>query len=215
VAKPYEGPRDQTWYRLELPRTPDQFGRLWTLTVEKATLEPCGVVTPCNWDDPLRTPQTYIGMRKVRGQVQTDSVKVDFDRWVTDQTAAEADWRRLLHTHGREQYKTAFAAMVKSGEAEHDELLRDLTGPKPFPPVAALKQAAAGDKRYLGLEPLDAEARLALGIPEPDDLLLDVPTDPFAGATTWPEFLAAGRRAKLAPSDIGAAWKSRKAQAVA
>lgn len=145
----------------------DQFGRKWLAAIEKESFEPAGHVTPAGWTDPLRTPSQYLLIpRDNHGNPQINRCEVDFGRWIADQDQATRDWKIRLWQIGREQQKNAFDPKT----AEQDEYLLHLTGPKPWPTPPVLRKAKAGDKRLLGILPLDRHTRILLGLVELEDL---------------------------------------------
>jgi hypothetical protein len=145
----------------------DQFGRKWLAAIDRETFDPTGHVTPAGWSDPLSTPSQYVGVPRDEHQnPQMGQAFVDFPRWIADQVQATKDWKVRLWNIGRDLQKNAFNAKT----AETDEYLLHLTGPKPWPASEVLEQAAAGDKRLLGLKDLDKATRLLLGRIELEDL---------------------------------------------
>lgn len=156
----------------------DQFGRLWLAAIDRDTFDPVGHVTPA-WShtgvsDPLQTPQQYLKvLRDPYGNPQLGRIEVDLDRWIRDQEGATKEWKTRLWNIGRDMQKNAFNPKT----CETDDYLLHLTGPKPWPSPAILRQAKAGDRVLLGLAPMDKATRALLGILELEDFeIVDEPT---------------------------------------
>lgn len=151
----------------------DQFGRRWLAAIDRDTWEPVGHISPA-WSvaddavsDPLHTPQQYLRvLRDDHGNPQINRLDIDIDRWIRDQETATKEWKTRLWNIGRDMQKNAFNPKT----AEEDEYLLHLTGPRPWPSPAVLLRARKGDKRLLGIDPMDRDTRILLGIVELEDL---------------------------------------------
>jgi len=199
----------------------DQFGRLWLMSVEKKTNQPCGGIDSAGWSDPLKTPQKYLKVPKNEfGQFDSTRLDVRDKEWIIEQERAEREWRRSLLEIAQQKSPGGFTVET----VEQNEWFMMLAGPKPWPSSAALK-AAFIDLRpgLLGLEPLDADDRALLGLETLEDIEATVrkaapppePTMPEPGLT-WPEFYAFhAKHNKLTLKDCQPLWKQYKAAAEA
>ena len=179
----------------------DQFGRRWFASIEIATGDITGRLHIAGaLIDPLRTPQKFVDMpRDDNGYGDLTRVEVNGDAWIAEVENDERDWYRQLHVVARDVYKRLDPTDIPT--LENDAFVRSLTGPKPWPSSSVIRQAMAGDRQYLGLEPLDREHREALGIvtledtrhigaapatvPMPTAATAETPLPP----DTYPEFL--------------------------
>lgn len=209
----------------------DQYGRKWGVNIELATGDPCGGVTSAGWADPLRTPEKYLNVPKEYGQAIWGRIVVNFEQWVTDQQAAERDWKVRLWEIGQEKQGSKFDAAT----ADRDDYLLHLAGPKPWPSSLALLEAAAGDPALLGLAPMTKHAREMLNIvafedivgpmkgqpsePEPERVAVPLkavePTAQIGGGgpTTYQAFVKETMKAGLARNvkECAVLWQQRKA----
>ena len=197
----------------------DQFGRLYLASIEKDTMDVTGGIDKC-FDDPLNTPMKYLKLERKRGKPVWDSLLVQGKEWIADTVAGEKEWKANLWRIGREMHKQAF----KPKEAEQDEYLLSLTGPKPFPSSDALKVAfgkpCAAQRQLLGLDPMGREGRALLGKESLEDMETahaeerrGIPHEPPASeriADTWPSFLAARRKEGKSFKEAGELWRSAK-----
>jgi len=142
----------------------DQFGRLWLLTIEIATGDPCGQIDSAGWEDPLRTPLKYkIVPKNEFGQQAFGSLFIDFDRWIRDQEGHLKQWTDRVYEIATVKFPSGF---------DHKTILDDpyiatrLTGPRPWPSLEVLRMAKAGHRKLLGLERMDNATRKLLCIPE-------------------------------------------------
>ena len=142
----------------------DQFGRTWHVTVEKITGDSTGATNRVGgWDDPLRTPQQFIRMRKGARRNAVLSVEIAMQEWIEQQQREEEIWVRRMQEVAIGLYKKFNPEDVP--HLENDAMVRAATGRKPWPSSVVLEAAMAGDRQYLGLEKLDTEHRKALGLP--------------------------------------------------
>ncbi len=126
---------------------PDQWGRSWLISIEKATGDPTGQILPAGWSDPINTPQKYL--RVPRHQA---TMSVEYEPWIADMKAADRDYRQQLNVIGHRLYGEKFDARKKP--TQH---MLDYAGP---PPVdwREIERAANGDRELLGLkEPVTVE----------------------------------------------------------
>lgn len=172
----------------------DQFGRRWGGTIEIATGDPTGAFVPCGFPDNLCNTKNYLRTyRDEFGNVDLSRVEVNFPLWVRDIEEAERSWYEQLHRNAIHVYKSIEPEKVAT--LDQDKFLMDLTGPKPFPSSDVLRAAMAGDRQYLGFEPLDRAHREALRMETLEDLkssastptVVDVASD--LPPDTYPEFL--------------------------
>jgi hypothetical protein len=186
----------------------DQFGRKWSACSEIGTGEPTGGIFPAGWTDPLRTPIKYLGVPKNDdGQAEIGKLRVDFDRWVSDQRKEEQDWYASL-------YQIALNKNVDIPSdvsvLEKHPILKGLAGPKPWPPVEAIDAAKSGDRRLLGFEPLTKVERTLLSALTLEDM--KTPTTPTT--ETYQEFVSRAMASGMVPpGDLKAAaalWQEHR-----
>lgn len=185
----------------------DQHGRLWLLSIEKESGFPTGGISPASgWEDVLRTPQKYLalGMDEFRKPLAS-KLTVLWIQWIPDQRNALSEWLRRLSEIAHQVYPSGF----NPREVEHDPFVLAKAGPRPWPSAEVLVAASQGDEQYLGLKPLDAAHRAALGLETLEDRQA-----PFADAdpTTWTAFRQKYLAEGLALKDIGPLWQARKAE---
>lgn len=160
-------PKTQPDYREDY-NAEDQHGRLWLLTIEKATMEPCGELVAAGWSDPLRTPREFlVQVRNKQGKPVPDRITVDWPAWMRRKRQDDSDWKRMFFRVGQILYKNGFDPHKHAD----DEYLLSQVGAKPWPDLAVLKAASQGDAQFLGLEPLDTAHEVMLGL---------VPAEPAA-----------------------------------
>ena len=126
---------------------PDQWGRSWLISIEKATGDPTGQILPAGWSDPINTPQKYLLVPRHQA-----SISVDYKPWIEDMKAADREYRQQLNQIGHRLYGEKFDARKKPTQHMTDE-----AGP---PPVdwKRIQKAADGDQELLGLlEPVAVE----------------------------------------------------------
>jgi len=204
----------------------DQFGRVWSLTIEKATGDPTGQITQAGWEDPLNTPQQYLRVPRNRfGQPAHGKIEVSFVRWMQDIRADLTGWMGRVYACAQKFYPSGFDPKT----IHEDPLVAQAAGPQPWPPVPVLEAASRGHRGYLGLEPLTAGDRALLGRFTVEDLVRHVaeaaggitpeaPAESTAPAPvnpteTWPQFLARRRKAGLTMQEAAAEWRGRHAVA--
>ena len=212
----------------------DQYGRRWSFSIELASGDPTGGIRPGGWKDPLRTTEKYLTVPREHGFPVWGRITVDFERWVEDQQAAERDWKVRLWEIGQEKQGSKF----DPANADRDDYLLHLVGPKPWPSSVALLEAAAGNPALLGLAPMTRHAREMLNIvafediigpmkgqtPEPEPEVVRVPApapkavDPAqpiggGGPTSYQVFVKETMKAGLAKSvkECAVLWQQRKA----
>jgi hypothetical protein len=144
-------------------RPRDQFNRKWYGSIEKATNDFCSGVRPARWTDPLRTPQNYVVLNTdENGDKDISQCTVLFGPWLDQVRQDEVDWYQNLLEIAARKYSQLDPDNVP--HLENDPFIRGLAGRKPFPSSKVLELAQAGDKQFLGLEPLDDEHRKLLGL---------------------------------------------------
>ena len=185
----------------------DQFGREYSVTIEISTGDPCGLIALKGWGDPLRTPMKYLKIpREEDGSPLHGRIDVNLAQWIKDQTQSQLEWVRRLWEVGRHHYKNAFDAKT----AEQDEYLLDLAGPKPFPTVAVLKMAMGGDRKLLGLEPLDKEYRVLLNQPTDADLLGEPEYEYITQPESYRQFATRLMQEGKKMEEVGVLWQEQK-----
>lgn len=224
-------PKNQAESRIELDIL-DQHVRQWHTSLEERTGEPTGGYNKCGWDDPLKHTPNFLEMVKGRVMGMGWSLIVLWDKWIIQNTKDEEEWYRSLIQIAGKVYSVIDPAKVPF--LENDPVVRSLAGPKPWPSSKVLKAAKAGDRQFLGFEPLDLEHRKALGISTLSDhganvadassFVSAIPSD-TAKATiptppdTYPEFVSwAMTHVPECKGDLTAVarhWKEHKANMAA
>lgn len=197
----------------------DQFGRAWSLTIEKATGDPTGQITQAGWDDPLHTPQKYLHIpRNKFGQPAMGQIAVDGAHWIQDIKADLTGWVQRLYACAQKFYPAGFDPRT----IHEDPVVAQAAGAQPWPSVSVLQAAMNGHKGFLGLAPLTEADRKALNRQTVEDLLREAAervggivtqepvTVPAPGLETWQQFYA--RRAKdgLTMQQASLEWRTRK-----
>ena len=145
----------------------DQYGRPWTVNIELATGDPCGIIIAAGWDDPLE--QTYLHLRIPRdayGTQQWGSIEVQWEPWITDTVGYEQAYRTRFIEVGRDMNKGTF----DPEKWAKNPYLIDLVGPKPWPSSEVLRMAKAGHQELLNLVPMTKVGRKLLGRETLDEL---------------------------------------------
>jgi hypothetical protein len=138
----------------------DQWDRPWLITIELATGDPTGVIHAAGWDDPLRTPQKYIGVPKNKwGQTDWGRCRIEIEQWIRDVRRDITEWRRNVLQIAQTQYK----GQVGPNEAFKHPYVLELAGPEPFPSVELLEMARTGDEGVLGIGPMSDRVKELLG----------------------------------------------------
>ena len=143
----------------------DQFGRPWSYSMEIENGEPTGLVRPCGWTDPMRTPTKYLSVpRNKYGQPSMDRMDLDLQRWIKDQARALRDWTHQYWEIGDLKYGQKFDPQTMS----EDPYLLRLTGAKPYPSAMCIevlnKESHVAYAALLGLGPMNSAARELLGV---------------------------------------------------
>lgn len=209
----------------------DEFGRLWLVAFEVGpngqggSGYPAGLIDRAGWDDPLAMPQEYLAIPKGEfGEPDKNKLSVipGMRRWLDVQKAAELEWRQRFRKVGQKQYKDAFDPKLH----ETDEVLMDITGPKPWPGSEAITRALKGEKGLLGLEPMNTEQRKLLGKETLEDMgFASAPTfaetNPALPAAnpaprlSYPEFVKSMKTQGITdPKEVAGHWHVYKDEAV-
>lgn len=122
----------------------DQWGRKWLVQIQKETMQPCGAIEAC-FTDPLGTPMQYLSVPE--GNLNT--ILIDYPRWIRDLETAHREYEDRAADLAHQMYGDQFERALKRRPRE---LVR-IIGPAPLE-VERVKLAAAGDRGWLGLEPL-------------------------------------------------------------
>jgi len=142
----------------------DQFGRMWLAQIEKETMDLCGIVHAAGWQDPLRTPQKYLGVGEDEYSQRNPMIlKVKAVEWIRDIEDAEGEWTRQLYSIGRTVSKHNFNPKT----AHEDEYLLEVVGPKPWPSSETLKRAFnlkdPISRVLLGFHPMKVNGKPVMG----------------------------------------------------
>jgi hypothetical protein len=168
----------------------DQFGRWWHCVVNNKTGQPQANPNPIDWEDPLRTPNSYISVALwPDGEPRTDEIFIDFPKWIADVELNLKHWEMAINVMGEKKFPLA-SPEDRDGWNENPHLTKE-AGPKPWPTVEMLRKAQRGDKQLLGLDTVIQS--------KPD------------GTVTYKQFFQECRRDGMKMKDIGAAWTMHKA----
>ena len=163
----------------------DQHGREWLYELELKTMDQTAEMRPAGWTDPLRTPIKYVQLLRQPKTKQRifDKVRILWREWASEARRALEDWKLNLWNVGQD----LSSGLLTTAQLEADPRIVKMAGPRPWPPVEAIEQAANGHQGLLGIvpthlpdgrpnpDPLAVEARKVLGIVYLEDF--DGPTD--------------------------------------
>ena len=136
---------DQSKQRRNVIAT-DQFGREWAFSIELITGDPCGGIVPHGWSDLQGIHQKYLKVPRKNNMPVAGRIEIDFDRWINDQKAADKGWMQVLNEEGRRFYKKPSPQDVR--EWTKDDMLLEMAGPRPYPPVVILEKWKAGNHTF-------------------------------------------------------------------
>jgi len=173
----------------------DQFGRMWHCTISRKTGQPMGCPSPIGWDDPLKTPNSYLTVPLWEdGEPRTDEVLVDFESWIADVDQNSVHWDMAITVMGEKKFPLA-SSEERDKWPENPHLTKE-AGPKPFPSRETLIKAMNGDRDLLGLR-FDTKTQTI----HPVDM-------------TYRDFLTENRRDEFGKTRtmvaIGQLWKEHK-----
>ena len=200
----------------------DQFGRAWSLTIEKSTGDPTGQITQAGWDDPLNTPQQYVRVpRNKFGQPAHGRVEVQYPRWIQDHKADLQGWIQRVYACAQKFYPSGFDPKT----IHEDPLVAQAAGPQPWPSVPVLEAAQKGHQGFLGLAPLSRDDRQRLNRLTVEDMIRNVaetahgmtaePETAPPAEETWPQFLSRRSKDGLTMHQVAAEWRDKKAAVAA
>jgi len=120
----------------------DDWGRKWMVTVQTKTRDMVGYPSSVHWTEPLSIPGNFMRI----DPSNPNRLIIEYEGWALFLETKHLDWTSRLYDEGKLMYKEAFDPDKPTSYLLHE------VGKKPMDP-AIPRAAAAGDPKYLGVEP--------------------------------------------------------------